>query len=231
MPPRIPILSALRQGIALAKTPFSPLSTTAVSQALRKDLPRSSSTSGLLDLDTSSSKSFASADPTTMAKELHASMRGARGRGSRGSPIARRAIEKDIARTNSQDDHLRQLPRRWRAGDVYAPHDLSPSEMAKWRRNTRRQKDVVDLLGLRPLDMYWNFSVISEFVTPHGRIRRAVDTGLSPVNQRKMAKAVRRSIGLGLHPSVHRHPELLMREPDRVLTQNIATVDKKLKWA
>jgi len=44
---------------------------------------------------------------------------------------------------------------------------------------------------------------------PTGRIRAVADTGLRPVNQRRMAKAVRRAIGLGIHPSVHRHPELL----------------------
>jgi len=54
-----------------------------------------------------------------------------------------------------------------------------------------------------------NFSVISEFMTSFGQIRHSNTTGLRPVNQRKVAKAVRRAIGLGLHPSVHRHPEIL----------------------
>lgn len=49
---------------------------------------------------------------------------------------------------------MRQLPRRWRTGDVYAPHDLSSAEMTKWRRTQARKKDLVDILGLRPLDMY-----------------------------------------------------------------------------
>ena len=42
-----------------------------------------------------------------------------------------------------------------------------------------------------------------------GRIQHSTETGLRPVNQRKMAKAIRRAIGMGLHPSVHKHPELL----------------------
>ena len=46
------------------------------------------------------------------------------------------------------------MPRRWQAGDVYAPHDLSPAEMGKWRRLRSRQRDLVDMLGLNPLDMY-----------------------------------------------------------------------------
>jgi small subunit ribosomal protein S18 len=54
-----------------------------------------------------------------------------------------------------------------------------------------------------------NFSLISEFITPMGRIKHSSDTGLRPVNQRKMAKAIRRAIAMGLHPSVHKHPEIL----------------------
>lgn len=42
-----------------------------------------------------------------------------------------------------------------------------------------------------------------------GRIKHSSETGLRPVNQRKMAKAVRRAVGMGLHPSVHKHPEIL----------------------
>jgi len=46
-------------------------------------------------------------------------------------------------------------------------------------------------------------------MTPMGRIMHSKDTGLRPVNQRRMAKAIRRAIGTGIHPSVHRHPEIL----------------------
>lgn len=52
---------------------------------------------------------------------------------------------------------------------------------------------------------------MSEFMTPMGRIKGGNANGLRPVNQRKIAKAIRRSIGLGMMPSVHRHPELLMK--------------------
>lgn len=53
---------------------------------------------------------------------------------------------------------------------------------------------------------------MSEYVTPMGRIKARQLTGLRPVNQRKIAKAIRRSIALGLMPSVHRHPELIAYE-------------------
>ena len=48
-------------------------------------------------------------------------------------------------------------------------------------------------------------------MTVHGRIKKRFQNGLTPKNQRKVAKMIRRSIALGIHPSVHRHPELLMR--------------------
>ena len=57
-----------------------------------------------------------------------------------------------------------------------------------------------------------NFSFISEFISEHGRIRHRDFTGLRGVNQRKVAKAVRRAIGLGIHPSVHLHPEILAKK-------------------
>lgn len=75
--------------------------------------------------------------------------------------------------------------------------------------------DIMDDLLWRVANWLWvtqNFSVVSDFITPFGRIRHSKDTGLRPVNQRKMAKTVRRAIGLGIHPSVYRHPMLLLRE-------------------
>ncbi|KAI3342181.1 ribosomal protein S18 [Ustulina deusta] len=221
MPPRISIVSAFRQGMSIVKktTSTAPLSTTAAPQALR-DL--SNTTSSMLNIDSASKD----ADATRLAGEIYRSIRPPK----RNSGAGRQRVGEMIRGSSDQVDYLRQMPRRWRPGDVYSPHDMSPSEMAKWRKPTARKKDLVDLLGLRPLDMYRNFSVISEFMTPHGRIMRSVETGLSPVNQRKMAKAIRRAIGLGLHPSVHRHPELLLRGPERVLVQSVATYNKALKY-
>jgi small subunit ribosomal protein S18 len=53
---------------------------------------------------------------------------------------------------------------------------------------------------------------MSEYMTSMGRIKPRTETGLRPVNQRKIAKALRRAIALGLMPSVHRHPEILAYE-------------------
>lgn len=55
-----------------------------------------------------------------------------------------------------------------------------------------------------------NFALISENMTAFGRIKKGRLNGLRPVNQRKMAKAIRRAVGLGIHPSVHLHPEILL---------------------
>ncbi|RAL07576.1 mitochondrial 37S ribosomal protein bS18m [Aspergillus homomorphus CBS 101889] len=101
------------------------------------------------------------------------------------------------------------MTREWRAGDVHAPHDLSPAEMSKWRNSVGPSTDIFDALKLNPLHMYKNFTIMSEFMSNMGRIKHSRETGLRPVNQRKMAKAIRRAIGLGLMPSVHRHPEIL----------------------
>ena len=50
---------------------------------------------------------------------------------------------------------LEQLQvRRWTAGDVYAPHDLSLVEMQKWRQRQRSTTDVFDALAINPLHEY-----------------------------------------------------------------------------
>lgn len=64
----------------------------------------------------------------------------------------------------NSNDYLRQMPRRWDAGDVYSPHDMSPVEMQKWRKRSPRGGDVIDALGIRPLDMYKVCSFVSAAV-------------------------------------------------------------------
>lgn len=47
------------------------------------------------------------------------------------------------------------MPRKWKEGDVYAPHDLSVGEAKKWRKIVRRpEKDCFDMLGKNPLLFY-----------------------------------------------------------------------------
>lgn len=82
--------------------------------------------------------------------------------------------EEEIAQKLFNQDLERQMTRKWRVGDVYAPHDLSSVEMQKWRRAGilarggkigggtmtrekgagRRWGDGVDVLGVDPVGEY-----------------------------------------------------------------------------
>lgn len=125
----------------------------------------------------------------------------------------------------------RNFTREWKVGDVYAPHDLSAAQAREWKKRHSPDTDAFDALSLDPLMLYkvrqplgaaakrvseltegQNFSIMSEYMTEMGRIRSRKSTGLRPVNQRKIAKAIRRAIALNLMPSVHRHPEVLKRQ-------------------
>ncbi|KAK3052794.1 hypothetical protein LTR09_006277 [Extremus antarcticus] len=133
------------------------------------------------------------------------------------STLERQARERVAAlqRDWTRQDLEKQQQRRYKPGDVYAPHDLSGAEAAKWkklRRKGRMMQDVVDQLGINPIQHYKNFSMMSEYMTDMGRIKHRRETSLRPVNQRRMAKAIRRAIGTGMMPGVHRHPEILRLE-------------------
>lgn len=132
---------------------------------------------------------------------------------------------------DAENSALRKLmTRRWQQGDVYAPHDLSAAETRKWAKKNAPSSDPFDKLNINPLSLYkvggvrcgrgpiqvgltllQNFTVMSEFMTSGGRIKHSKRTGLRPVNQRKIAKAIRRAIALGLMPSTHQHPQYLIR--------------------
>jgi small subunit ribosomal protein S18 len=150
MPPRLPTISTAS---AIARTVIRPFSTTAPAAAPR-DVPLVGHNQRLANLGSSNNRA------------------GGHGyKPSRGGDAASRLIERYKARNNSytaektaqmdflknqkmSGDYLRQMPRRWQAGDVYSPHDLSPIEMQKWRKRSVRNSDVIDALGIKPLDMY-----------------------------------------------------------------------------
>jgi small subunit ribosomal protein S18 len=67
---------------------------------------------------------------------------------------APRASIQDMRGRDVTEAYMRQLPRRWRTGEVYAPKDLSPVEAKKFRQGKSPNKDVVDLFGFNPLDNY-----------------------------------------------------------------------------
>ncbi|EGU82853.1 hypothetical protein FOQG_06775 [Fusarium oxysporum f. sp. raphani 54005] len=203
MPPQLPTASTAS---TIARSVIRPFSTTAATAAPGRHPPSGGHANRLAGLNASNSK-------------------GGLGRGGRGDAAAR-LLERFKTRTNTytmektaqmeflknqkmSNDFLKQMPRRWEAGDVYSPHDLSPVEMQKWRKKTVRNNDVIDALGISPLDMYKNFSLIEHFTSTSGMINHSNLTRLRPVNQRKVAKMVRRVQGMGIYPSVHAHPEML----------------------
>ncbi|PVH94233.1 ribosomal protein S18 [Periconia macrospinosa] len=118
--------------------------------------------------------------------------------------------EQQLAVGTQRKAYQKNIYRRWQPGDVYAPHDLSGAEQNKWRlgRNAPRS-DAFETLGINPINEYKNFTMLSEYMSETGRIKHSKQTGLRPKNQRKIAKAIRRAVGLGLMPSVHRHPLVL----------------------
>lgn len=113
-------------------------------------------------------------------------------------------------------DLASQIGRQWKAGDAYAPHDLHQAELSRYKFRNSPQADIFDHLDMNPLEHYRNLSLMSEWMTPMGRIKTRKETGLRPVNQRRIAKAIRRSIGIGIMPSVYRHPEILYKERKRL---------------
>ncbi|KAJ0165668.1 37S ribosomal protein RSM18, mitochondrial [Colletotrichum tanaceti] len=197
MPPRLPFLSAVKAPSAFFPRIARPFSST---PAVAKS---SDPISNLLKLDEKSML-----HSTDRIRDL---IKKGKARIDGVAAAHKLTMLQSLREKKVSDDYVKQMPRRWTAGEVYAPHDLSSAEMEKWRKLKLPNVDVVDLVNLNPLDHYRNFSIISEFMTPFGQIEHSKFTGLRPVNQRRMAKAIRRAIGMGIHPSVHHHPELLKK--------------------
>ena len=60
----------------------------------------------------------------------------------------------DLERHRLSADLSKQITRRWKEGDVYAPHDLSSVEMRKWKERGRPLMDVFDVLDFDPVANY-----------------------------------------------------------------------------
>lgn len=54
----------------------------------------------------------------------------------------------ELENAKKAGDLSRQITRRWRAGDVYAPHDLSAEEMEKWKNRTGPKHDIFSVWPL-----------------------------------------------------------------------------------
>ena len=117
------------------------------------------------------------ADPRLPPSFAHRSIRLPRANGQRGTQAVASAISGLLGETQSirdrrapreaplatadavashslAQDLSRQISRRWRAGDIYAPKDLSPVEMSKWKNRGKPERDVFDVLQFDPLEHY-----------------------------------------------------------------------------
>ena len=72
---------------------------------------------------------------------------------ARAGPVARRT-QMDAERGEHARAMERNFTREWKAGDVYAPHDLSAAEARKWRIKKAPTTDVFDSLSINPLECY-----------------------------------------------------------------------------
>lgn len=58
-------------------------------------------------------------------------------------------------RTAERAEEMQNLRiNKWRPGDLYTPHDLSPEEMGKRRQPRVPNQDAFDVLGINPLHEY-----------------------------------------------------------------------------
>lgn len=87
--------------------------------------------------------------------------RGNTPRSAHPSQNAAKAAE-DLAKHKQALELTKQITRRWKTGDVYAPHDLSKEEMQKWKSRGRPGRDVVDVLGF---DVQGGYKVCGFFVS------------------------------------------------------------------
>ncbi len=62
----------------------------------------------------------------------------------------RRTTTEEVGLWSRSKDLQKLHTRRWKGGDVYAPHDLSSVEMQKWRRSGKPTMDAFDALALNP---------------------------------------------------------------------------------
>ncbi|KAK6359768.1 hypothetical protein TWF696_000907 [Orbilia brochopaga] len=102
-------------------------------------------------------------------------------------------------------------------GSYMNPNDLSFEQFEKYQQSRRYhlKEDIFAILQESPIKYYKNFNLLKDFMTSAGRIKHRSVTGLSNTNQRKVAKAIRRAIGIGFLPSVYRHPLALLSEQRR----------------
>jgi len=92
---------------------------------------------------------FSPRSATTNAMNMISSRQRERGRGE----VNKSTLE-TVEKSRFAVQLTKQIARRWKEGDVYAPKDLNGIEMAKWKFQSKPTRDVFDILDLNPLDNY-----------------------------------------------------------------------------
>ena len=70
---------------------------------------------------------------------------------------SQREKQERVAREQNQSDkqQFAALNKRgWQVGDVYSPRDLGAHQMRRAMKGNKKNRDVIDELGVDPLDMY-----------------------------------------------------------------------------
>ena len=69
--------------------------------------------------------------------------------------INRPSQTREMLESERREQFQRQIYRKWQAGDVYSPHDLTGAEQRKWKFGRKKpQQDAFDVLGINPLNEY-----------------------------------------------------------------------------
>ncbi|KAJ9049132.1 hypothetical protein DSO57_1023532 [Entomophthora muscae] len=98
------------------------------------------------------------------------------------------------------------LSRRFEPKEKYTPKDLNEENYNRFRDMKRKlpKKDIFEVTGIDPMKKYKDYSFLSNYVTKMGKIIPRSQTGLTPDNQKKVAKAIRRSRALGFIPCCYK---------------------------
>ncbi|KAJ6260568.1 37S ribosomal protein rsm18 [Drechslerella dactyloides] len=128
--------------------------------------------------------------------------------------LATKRMDLERATHEKIDPDVYRFQAPFKTGTYMNPHDMSYEQYEKYIQSRRfhLKEDIFEILQESPMKYYKNFNLLKDFMTSAGRIKHRSVTGLSNANQRKMAKAIRRAIGIGFLPSVHYHPSALMKE-------------------
>ncbi|KEZ40703.1 hypothetical protein SAPIO_CDS8641 [Scedosporium apiospermum] len=148
MPPRIPVKMGFKPALPVVR---------ALSSTVQPKNPRgtrNNTATNLLSLDEAPKRSSPQkARARTSTEEIQRLISRTDERYSR-IKSQRADIQQRLEAQRISDEYLAQMPRHWREGDVFTPHDLSGNEMKKWRRNAPKTVDVFDVTGVNPLDHY-----------------------------------------------------------------------------